>query len=557
VEEALVKLDHRPRFRLVALLAAGLLAAAGGSSAQAQSQRHVHSPGGVSLDVSDPIVVASGVADSDPDVAFDATNATYLVVWRQREPGFGPGGVYGQRVLASGALSGDLLVIEGDPTVDASDPSVASVAASERFLVVWQEPTAAGSRIVGRTVGAATGELSATIEIASQGIECDVGGTSTLADAAAVVVWNDVPALALESARLEIPALGEPSVTKTATVHSGVPGLAEPEIAKSGGAAGRYLVLYENDHAFDSVYLDGVVIDGQLEFATTTAEHYRGGGFTGDFFRTSPVDGDGTSWTATWSYTANTELFALAYFFDGASGRLQNTNQSKIPSADGSNIAGAAVGSIGSSAFVATNDDGDARVELRDGITCSSCADSELLGSGVPGFDLMALCTEQSGDPAAGESALLVWESRGLADLSGDLLGYFLEARDGALRPLGGGCGPIVHRIGCATVGAAGFSSRLEGGVFGKLALLALSPSTAEFGCGACTIVPNLADPSLLFYLATVDRTGKARIALPIPDDTAFEGLTLVFQWAELADEPGCAAFGLDLTDAFEVTIER
>ena len=80
----------------------------------------------------------------DPAVAFDSTNARYLVVWTGDDAADNATDAYGQLVTAAGAESGsdfrisDMGNTDTDPTYRADNVAVAFNATSAEYLVVWR-----------------------------------------------------------------------------------------------------------------------------------------------------------------------------------------------------------------------------------------------------------------------------------------------------------------------------------------------------------------------------------------------------------------------------------
>ena len=145
----------------------------------------------------DPVLTTFTLNNSDqvsynPDVAYDATNARYLIVW---EIIFSAGDhdVWGETRLATGGFLGGRYI---DETSDNwAGPHVANNNRANQFLAVAQEG-APGSRIVsGRLWNAATNGVSSQFRIdhgeTGESVNVDVGGDPALADPSYYcVVWE-------------------------------------------------------------------------------------------------------------------------------------------------------------------------------------------------------------------------------------------------------------------------------------------------------------------------------------------------------------------------------
>jgi hypothetical protein len=76
---------------------------------------------------------------SNPAVAYDATSGEYLVVWYDDRDLAGTGwNIYGQRVAASGTLSGGVISISTAAS-DQYDPVVAWSESADEYLVAWRD----------------------------------------------------------------------------------------------------------------------------------------------------------------------------------------------------------------------------------------------------------------------------------------------------------------------------------------------------------------------------------------------------------------------------------
>ncbi|MDT7833232.1 YDG domain-containing protein, partial [Flavobacteriaceae bacterium S356] len=130
-------------------------------------------------------------AASDPDVAYNATNNEYLVVWDADDTDSGVADnlreIYGQRISNVGAEIGtnDFRISNSTLTADsdANDPAVAWNSTNNEYLVVWDaDPVNSHNDIIGQRISNVGTEIGADFVIIDAG-----ASTSFDADVAAVV----------------------------------------------------------------------------------------------------------------------------------------------------------------------------------------------------------------------------------------------------------------------------------------------------------------------------------------------------------------------------------
>jgi hypothetical protein len=81
--------------------------------------------------------------ESSPAVAYNAVANEYLIIWQRREgsDAVSHEAIYGQRLDAGGAIMGDPFPISAG-LLDQIDPAIAYSSGSNRYLVIWQEAVA-------------------------------------------------------------------------------------------------------------------------------------------------------------------------------------------------------------------------------------------------------------------------------------------------------------------------------------------------------------------------------------------------------------------------------
>ncbi|MCB0461146.1 MAG: T9SS type A sorting domain-containing protein [Flavobacteriaceae bacterium] len=118
-----------------------------------------------------------------PEVAFNATNNEYLVVWESDETINNNIEIYGQRISATGVELGSndfqisTQLPANDDNFDARDPDVAWNSSSNEYLVVWQGETATNEEkeIFAQRLNNNTTLLGSNFKISDMGADGDTG----------------------------------------------------------------------------------------------------------------------------------------------------------------------------------------------------------------------------------------------------------------------------------------------------------------------------------------------------------------------------------------------
>jgi hypothetical protein len=196
--------------------------------------------------------------DGEADVGYQHAVGNYLVAWKRRYSAFDHD-VYAQFVdAASNPLGAPIWV---DATVDVSQrPRVGSVPGSNRYLIVYEQgPSPFGPfALVCRTLEPG-GVLGAKTPITTAG-NCRhvaVGSEVTTADDDVMVVYRTDSGIELRE--VTVPPAGVP-VASAPVVLVNSTAAAEPEISRSGGPLGHWMVVFSVATAADSE-LGACVVD--------------------------------------------------------------------------------------------------------------------------------------------------------------------------------------------------------------------------------------------------------------------------------------------------------
>jgi hypothetical protein len=248
--------------------------------------------------VLDPLIGAAfpipGLGDRDegwPDVAYDATNQLYLVVWH-REFSVGDYDVHAQRVSTTGALVGGIVFIENAFNTVAFFPSVGSVRSAQRFFVAWQQLTDDGTwDVFARAVGASDGSTSSTVPVSTEATYADVCGTRWAAGGAFPIVVYKQQSSGIGSSTFVVPVTGDPTWISSGVVTADNRAT-KPSISKSIGGSGFAFVAYEFYTSPSNWDVHGALLNAngtKVAGPQALAESL-------DLEWEANVDGDGSSW---------------------------------------------------------------------------------------------------------------------------------------------------------------------------------------------------------------------------------------------------------------------
>ncbi|MCI0586044.1 MAG: hypothetical protein L0323_04285 [Planctomycetes bacterium] len=513
------------------------------------------------------LLAGGGLVDyANPDIAYDATSDLYLVVWEsvlsavQIE-------VRAVRVASSGAIVGPVFNVQAGVGMP-QQPAVASLNATNRFLVVWRELVLAippHFNVMAKTVDAATGAVSVPIMVSTSpapDLNPDVGGDPRVGPAGSfedgLVAWTEVGA-GIRARLVRCPASGPPSLPGPVLVLTTEASADYAAVSKSCGSPGRWLLAWEEYGDLEGVVLDasGTACTPESPIAASPA-----------YDSMVDVAGDGTGFLATWQRggAGARDILLRPFSFSGDCG-------------SGSLTAGAE--------FVLEGDPGDdetsTAVDLAQDKYVVAWADRE----GTPTFDLymaavdrasglpcepatgVVISTATEGSPAVGaqfgggatsDQALVAWvQVAGTVSTNTSVLAHRVESLGpgGPVVDVGGGCGGggFGWVNGPVAIANADFAFTLSGadpGATGSLVLVA--PAASNFPCGPCTLVPDLSASAVLSAQVS---GGGAAIAVPIPCNLALLGGGAKVQWIVFPTSASPCSSGpnVSLSNAIDATV--
>lgn len=505
--------------------------------------------------VIDPLVgttVTLGAGNDDvwSDVAWDASTATWLAVWR-RDLSATNLDIRGQRLDATGALIGGQINIETNTATLATTPRVANINQRDAFVVIWS----AGGDVFARGVLSSTAALTAEVTVASGSnnqLNPDIGGEATTTGDQAFAVWADSTAGVVSLRPITYTAGNTLTLGTTTAVTSGFPD-SDPSISQSGGEPGFWLITWTRDLSgnFD---IRGRIWNRTLGFVTSAFAIES----AADDCSQSANDGDGYNWVVAY---ARVEAGFTTQDVDArsvemhASGVSLGTVQTIAGDAN-DNENTPAVGWVGNSAIVAYQDlngTGNYDTYLRsvDSFACTSCEGLFLLDvTATTNEGGVQVGTRFSGGTFSSSEAACVWHSVDSTTSLGDIDWQRFNAADGSATDLAGGCG--VGGLAYATCGRspnASFTLRLRRAATNSLGFVVLGFQSLNYSCGGCTLVP---DPFTgLITTTNTNANGDATQLLPVPSGVA--GNQLILQWLV----PGTNCFtSFDLSNAVRITLQ-
>ncbi|MEM7201514.1 MAG: hypothetical protein AAF628_14690 [Planctomycetota bacterium] len=497
----------------------------------------------------------------EPDVAYDATTDTYLVVWEsswefwQREVSGGSTfirDVYeirGQFVDSTGNPVGTSFLVT-DFKVDGFRPRVANLNKTDRFLVTWEEASNNGD-IYARTIDAATGVLSARVPVANTvaaEVQPVVAGEASTLDDDAVVVWlnqSQGVILACEvtaAAPGVVPAVGPPTAVTAGKVR-------HPAVAASGDLAGRLLVAWTQDDG-PRGEIFGRFIDRSAQRLTLPFPIYEGTDAAWP-----AVAGDGTSWVVAFQHREggilNFDIAAQVVRYDpvSASEYLFGGTQ-PVAAAPNHNETRPAVAWIGESVKVGWKEDfaqgSQIHAKTIDPHTCIRCEPEFVVDTGTDAAwpAIASEMTAELGSKSNGALHVFVQDDAVYGDL--------FHARDGLVTDVGGACGQGgTPDATCVVAPNAAFRFRVLHSHASQSAFMILSGARLDAALPpSCTLVP---DPLLGVILGSgTSAQGNAALLVPIPDNPALIGARLFAQWGVTG---GSGSLGLDFSNALRVRI--
>lgn len=486
--------------------------------------------------------------DITPDVAYDASNDVYLMVW-ERVFSATSSGTRGQRIDGAGNQVGSTIFF----TVGAgryTRPRVCNVNAVDRFLTTWLAPGPSGTQVLeASAVSAMGGTFSAPVVLVSptflgqpRSVEspCLAGDLSTSNQGALLVYHVTAGSSAVYAARVDVLPTGNPTI-QTGNTHALWTGITTTpyglSMSKTGGSAGRYVV------ALSYANLQAVAVDrNALPIGTpaVVASHTNGRNFN------PAVDGTGSDFLCVWekergSGAADRDILCAA-LQASASGLTVAPGTARISdrNSTGNSFGDPDLVFLGGKyavcfrhAYPTLPNGDDIRLAILNP-DCSVCGPLfYAFGPYTVSLDSgNRLIAKRSGALGANDEALLVWADL-LPAADSDLRAQRLESRSQ-------GQSPIQIAPGCGTGGVAGTTG--SGFVFGNQSFAltvnnaapnaslfcSLGFTTSPVVCGSCQIL----QPVLVDFVP--NNAGSGVRPLPVPCDGGLLDAQLQFQWISI-----------------------
>lgn len=497
-------------------------------------------------------------ADTEPDVAYDATSDTWLIVW-SREFSSTNSDIRGQRVLGTGALQGGLLTIESGSTAVALEPSVGNVAMRDAFVVAWRQASYSGATAPGihaRGVVAATGALTTAVVVRSATLvgRPKIGGEANeTADDEVLCLWSGTTTP--EWCQISYTAAGTLAVFPWSPAGLGTNDF---DISPTGGQSGRYLVAWVSSSGTlggqSTRRLECRVVDRNQNFLGTPRTLRTSTGQTGSGVTFGPtgVDGDGDSWTV--GYEEQTLSFftpfssivhAVPVVWSG--GDVSSLPSTSVTQQGAPLNTRPSVCRLQDSSLLAWGAGDDLRLTSIDSFNCEVCEGSYLVDASANTVGSSTMSWRGSpGAPNSGE-ALLVWSA---TNPGGQIRFQRFEANDGTITQVQPACGNGgALRASCAFISHT-MRFQLTDTAPNAPSLLVFSLDRFDYDCGACTLVP---DPFAGFVtgLATTSALGTRAFDLVLPSSAS--GRRFYAQYATAGT--GCLG-GFDVSSALSIRIQ-
>ncbi|MBK8097032.1 MAG: hypothetical protein IPK26_07995 [Planctomycetes bacterium] len=511
--------------------------------------------------VVDPLIgttstLGGGNDDLVPEIAYDASTDTFLVVW-QRDLSLLNQDIRAQRLSGVGALIGGTLALESS-TTSATRPVVANVNMRNAFIVCWQQ---AGD-IMARGVASATGVLSTVLTAAGTGdteTQVDLAGEDNDSiDDDVLCVWANTTTGDIESRQIAYLAGGTLSPGGLITFANPLfSTYSNPSISMHGGGAGVFLLCWESFGSLSNkTTVRGAVVTRNL--ATVVADFQIA---THTFDARDPAcdgDGDRAHWVVAFEREeaagGDTDVYCVPVHLDGTTVVLGS--EMAVDSGAGDDERDPAVCWTQDSCLVAWADEAaagnyDTYVTSLEPLRCNTCEGRFGLDTATTTTaNFPAMAWRYQSTAFDNNHTMIVWQSFVVASSTGDIAYQRFGAIDGTTTYVGPGCGVggFLHTK-CARAGNSAFRFELRGAAASGTALLVLSPTRVDLPCGSCTLVP---DPWLGFVagFTGTNATGDASWPLSLPAGVG--GMQLYAQWVSTGTQ--CFS-GLDLSNAARVSL--
>ncbi len=495
-------------------------------------------------------------SDSEPDIAYDASTNTYLLVWQRRylNTAIGSSTTIWTRALRFNAQGQPLGTILPLSVVNGSrNPRVVNINGSNRFAVVWLQDLFGETQVRFRAIDAATGSMSNNLYLAGlpesqiNGVALTGEWNTSPSDPRQAWVFWDSPT-AIRGARVLVPASpNQPSVAATFTVQGGT-GLSNPAASRTVSQDGRIGLVWTRTIEFNSTKQ----IWGNVLNRSGTPLHpsqWISAGQTDARF--ASIEGGGTGPThflVTWNEVTKEcggGLFPTCTdYYRLFRATLRSAQQMDVGPPVALTAPNAYYGiQVGMGwrnqrTLLAYSDGPNLRFLGLDTPSGAILEGPQVVSSGG-GFlhGAPAIAMQASGGAFDSTTGLLVYSHvpPSLFTPSTSVIrGRWLEAFPSGAKAvnLGGGCGmPGSSYLvdGPPALGNGTFRARLlfpgTGTLLAIFNIAPAAPLQPWFFCGSCSWVP---------FFATITRPGNSQLVsldLPIPGDPSLAGVVVDTQW--------------------------
>lgn len=509
--------------------------------------------------ISGAITAGRSFSDTNPDIAYDNSNAVYVVVY-ESVASASDQDIWAQRITFDGIRLGNPILIDTNG-YRSTKAQIGNCNSLNNFLVSWQENGTTGTwNIKCRSIDAATGNTSGIAQVATssaQETDCDVGGDSydsSPGTGLCLCVWDDSVA-GIKSCVVRM----QNNPPTTDTYQTVTPNANEPAITKDGRNAGVWFVVSVHDSGgVNRLGFQALSFSGAL-LGTETLSSF----FTYPL-RTPDIDGDAQSFTAVYANgnAGGTTINCNHGTWDGTSIQFATSSGSLVGPGTGIYPAISLMGSkytvVWTNVFSSLPD----RLFIRqlELDSTNTCGDIQLVSSAGTDYRFPALASRRSGGDSTSESGLLCYapfnQSAGNNGLDARLYATF--GSNPAI--------PVAGAAGCGVGGNIGTAGSFALGNHNFEVTLSGASPTASLGLfiantsggsvnAICGPTCGFVTPEIT-YSATI-AGGAAQFPIDLPCQTAFLGFQLQAQWAVFDSQPGgCSLIPLlHFSDAIELTL--
>lgn len=507
--------------------------------------------------ISGAINAGRSFSDTNPDIAYDTSNAVYLVAY-ESVASSSDQDVWCQRITYDGIRLGNPILIASNAH-RSTIPTVGNCNSLNNFLVAWQDNgSGAAWNVLGRSVDAATGATSGVGTIAgglAQQTRPDVGGDSYASSPGIGLCMcvYEKQGYGIESCVVRMQ--NDPPTADSYQFLESTTQVADfPAISKDGRNVGIWFVTWVRGNR---VHVRGVDYSGNPVGTTVSTSAYPNSPVRPD------VDGDAASFTVVYEdpgfALGQTSIRAFHGTWDGST--LQTGNSSFLAYWQQGLAKVPAISLMGSKYTVAWINGSTIRVQNLELDSTQKCGSEFVVSAPNRTHWGPALASRRSGGDSTSESGLLAYQpydtTTGNNGLDARLYATF---GNNPIVPIAGagGCG-VGGSIGTSggnfALGNTNFKVTLDGASpTAPLAIFLANTSGGPVnvlcgpGCGFIT-------PDLSF---TVNMPGgAAEFPIALPCNVSLLGWQLGAQWAVLDLVPtGCFILPeLHFSDAIRMTL--